>query len=214
MIDIVVITNKSAEQIKTLATLHCPFPHKLVLCRAFGFGTARNTGALGLDNNLVVQLNDDLVLSPMLWQFAMTINDGEFAFQVVTNNKGEGQPCSRVFIIHKKDYWRVGGCDNSLKYFFEDGDFYDRAIAAGLKFKAAPDSLAVHIPHVHAFYNPPMAKLARIESEVCRVFVKHKRKVTSDFVGFFVPFRDYRVVLQHFILRVLFMVYWIIRDVD
>jgi hypothetical protein len=155
-------------------------------------------------------LNDDLVISPELWRYVLSLKRGEFGLQVIHNTKSGDQPCSRVFAIYGSDYWRVGGCDNSLKYFFEDGEFYIRALEAGLQFRRVPNECAVHIPHRHAFYDNK-ARVFAVTSEVCHVFVKYKRRVSCDFVGFFVPFRDYRVVVQHLVLRIGFMVYWIIR---
>jgi hypothetical protein len=204
---IAIITNKPKEEIKTLQTLHCVVPHKIVFCRAKGFANARNKAIS--KEGLNVQLNDDLVLSPGLWQFTSTVKRGEFAFQLAHEETGD-RPCSRVFIIHQEDFSYVGGFNEKLKYFFEDGDFYYRALAKGLKFRVIPDDVALHISHKHAFYT---AKLA-VESEAAKVYVMYgQRMMPFKYVDrFFIPFRDYHVALQHLVLRVLFMVYWITRS--
>ncbi len=212
-IKIVIVSNKESSEIKSINTLKNPNNYPIFISKVFGFGNARNYGARHFgDSGLMIQLNDDLELSPDLLDFAQTIKRGEFAFQLVRSNVGD-QPCSRVFIIHLEDYWKVGGCDASLKYFFEDGDFYHRATQQGLHFRIVPDNLAIHIPHQHAFYKPNMRKLVSIEAEVCRVFVKYGSNVVRfrHIDRFFVPFRDYRVVLQHLVLRVTFTIYFITK---
>ncbi len=204
-LNIVVVSNKPLNKIKTFETLNCPYRYRLIVCGAAGFGNARNVAAKVFGGSgLMVQFNDDLVLSSKIWDWLCGLERGEFAFQCV-----DGRACSRVFAIWLEDYWRVGGFDSSLKYYFEDGDFYQRAIDAGLRFRRVPNSLARHIPHVHALYNPKMCQMAKIDNEVARVFVTHKRHAFDRFNRFFVPFRDYRVVVQHLVLRSVFLVYWI-----
>src|SRR3990170_8549332 len=116
MVFVVVVSNKPKAEMKTLRYL--PFPkiwNNLYIARRFGYGPARNQGAehFGTEG-LMVQLNDDLALSPDLWNYARTYRQGEFGFQVVNE-----WVCSRVFIIHLEDYWKIGGCDNSIKFAFE-----------------------------------------------------------------------------------------------
>jgi hypothetical protein len=208
MINIAIITNKPISQIKTLQTMHCPYPHRVILSRAIGFSNARNTAiTIG---GLNVQLNDDLVLSPKLWEFASTIKQGEFAFQIAHEETGD-RPCSRVFMIYPEDFHIAEGFDSELKYFFEDGDFYYRALSKGLKFRAIPDEAAIHIPHKHGFYKPKV----QAESEAAMVYVKYGQQMMpfKHIDRFFIPFRDYHVTLQHFVLRVTFMVYWITRGI-
>lgn len=173
-----------------------------------GFGAARNYGAkLCGSSGLMVQFNDDLVLYPHLFSWLRTIQRGEFALQIVGSNV-----CSRVFALHVSDYWRVGGCDSRIKYYFEDGDFYIRALKAGLKFRKVPDMFVHHIPHQHALYNP--VKNIYVSVEVARLYHKFGRNLRVSIFRFFVPFRDYRVVLQHFMLRCIFLCYYIIKGIN
>jgi GT2 family glycosyltransferase len=191
----------------SLKTLRQPVGSSLVVSRAFGFGLARNDGAKLLGNHgLMVQFNDDLVLSPKIWDFVFSVKHGEFAFQVV-----DEWVCSRVFVVHLEDYWGVGGCDENIKFAFEDGDFYLRAVKAGLKFKRVPDSLAVHIPHEHCWMR--MKNIAQVDWEWSRLFVKYKRQAKRNMFGFFIRPFHWHVVFQHFVLKVSFTVYWIIRGV-
>lgn len=213
MIYIVIISKQSGLESKTYRSLSCPFPHRLIISHAVGWGKARNAGAKASgQTGLMVQLNDDLQISPELWKFVLTVKQGEFAFQIY-NEGGFSVPCSRVFIIHLEDFWRIGGCDSKLKYYFEDGEFYHRAIANGLKFRCVPTELATHTPHRHAFYNP--RNWLQVEAEAAKVYVRFGQAFIPfrHISGFFFPFHDYRVAPQHFTLRVLFMVYYIIKGV-
>lgn len=206
--NIAVITLKSNDKIKTLETLSCSQPHNLVFCRSLGYGKARNDAAKTFGSTgLMIQLNDDLVLSPKLWSFALKIKRGEFGFQIVNE-----WVCSRVFIIHLEDYWKIGGCDNTIKYAFEDGDFYLRAIKKGLIFHSIPTELAQHIPHKHAFTY--MKNIAKIDYEWTKLFVKYKRNVQHNMFRFFINPFDYRVLFQHFVLKVTFVIYWLIHGVN
>ena len=209
MLNIAIITNKPTSQIKTLQTLQCPQPHRITLSRAKGFSNARNAAiTIG---GLNIQLNDDLILTPKLWEFAQTIKPGEFAFQLAHEATGD-RPCSRVFMIYPEDFYIAQGFDKDLNYFFEDGDFYYRALSKGLKFRAVPDEAAIHIPHKHAFYKPK----PKAEFEAAKIYVKYGQLMMpfKHIDRFFIPFRDYKVALQHFVLRTTFIIYWILKGVD
>jgi len=36
-------------------------------------------------------------------------------------------------VIHKKDFWRVGGFDSRIRFTSEDRDFYARAVMEGVR---------------------------------------------------------------------------------
>jgi hypothetical protein len=204
-VGIVLVSNKPLSEMTILETLNQPANSSLVVSRAFGFGPARNFGAKLLgDSGLMVQFNDDLVLSPKIWDFIFSLKKGEFAFQVV-----DEWVCSRVFVIHLEDYWRIGGCDDNIKFAFEDGDFYLRAIKTGLHFKRVPDELAVHIPHLHSWMR--MQNIAQIDYEWSKLFVKYKRQAKRNMFAFFIRPFHWKVIFQHFILKVAFTIYWIIK---
>jgi hypothetical protein len=207
LLNIAVITLKPSSHVKTLETLKCPVPHRLIFCRTRGYGKARNTAAAVFGGyGLMVQFNDDLVLSPQIWRHILSLKRGEF----MLTREGE-HLCSRVFAVHLEDYWNVHGCDSKIKYVFEDGDFAFRAQKFGLKLKVLSPDFAKHIPHVHAFYKSKY--IVPITWESCRLYVKYKRSFTDNPLRFFFPFHDYRVILQHFTLRSMFMIAWIIRGI-
>jgi hypothetical protein len=192
--------------VKTLETLQCPVQHRVFFCRTLGYGKARNVVAKKFGSGLMVQFNDDLVLSPNIWNVILQLKHGEFILTHEGNNL-----CSRVFAIHVEDFWKVNGCDESIKYCFEDGDFAFRAQQYGLKLKVLSPDFAKHIPHKHAFYNPK--RIVPISWEFCQMYVKYKRTFTDDPLRFFFPFHDYRVVLKHLLLRTTFTIIWIIKGV-
>jgi hypothetical protein len=155
----------------------------------------------------MVQFNDDLVISPKIWAVLSNLKMNEF----ILTHDGE-HLCSRVFAIHLEDYWRISGCDEKIQYCFEDGDFAYRAQQAGLKLKVLSPDFAKHIPHPHAFYNPK--RIVPITSEFCYMYVKYGRHFDRNPLNFYVPFHDYKVVLKHLSLRIVFTVAWIIKGVN
>ena len=155
----------------------------------------------------MVQFNDDLVLSQHIWNQILNLKFNEF----ILTHEGE-HLCSRVFAIYLEDFWKIHGCDEKIKYCFEDGDFAYRAQQAGLKLKVLSPEFAKHIPHPHAFYNPK--RIIPITWEFCKMYVKYKRNFTENPSRFFFPFRDYRVVLQHLTLRLTFTLVWIIKGAE
>jgi len=207
-LSIAIITLKPYSQIKTLDTLHCPVPYNLLFCRTKGYGKARNVAASYFKPfDLMVQFNDDLVLSSQIWNHILSLGQEEF----MLTHDGPNL-CSRVLAIHVNDFWKINGCDSSIKYCFEDGDFAYRAQQAGLKLKILSPEFAKHISHKHSFYNPK--HIVPITWEFCKMYVKYKRNFTDDPMRFFFPFHDYRVLLQHFLLRITFTLTWIIKGTD
>ena len=198
---VVLISNKQIEDIRTLTQI----PYPCFISRVFGFGPARNYGAKHYGNSgLMVQFNDDLVLNPRIWGFIQAFKRGEFGLQIV-----DEWVCSRVFVIHLEDYWKVGGCMENIKFAFEDGDFYLRALQAGLRFRRIPSNLAIHIPHQHSWMS--MKNIAKIDSEWSRLFVKYKRNAKRNMFAFFIRPFHWKVVFQHFVLKVFFTNYWLLR---
>ncbi|MGD0071368.1 MAG: hypothetical protein ABSB71_07830 [Candidatus Bathyarchaeia archaeon] len=191
-----------------METLNCPVPHKLIFCRTLGYGKARNVAAKEFGCcGLMVQFNDDLVISPKIWDVILQLKHGEF----ILTHEGK-HLCSRVFAVYLEDFWQLHGCDEKLKYCFEDGDFAFRAQQAGLKLKVLSPDFAKHIPHPHAFYKTK--RIVPVTWEFCRMYVKYKRNFDDDPLRFFIPFRDYRVAFQHLLLRVTFTLVWIIKGVN
>ena len=155
----------------------------------------------------MVQFNDDLIISQKIWDHILNLKPSEF----ILTHDGE-HLCSRIFAIHLQDFWQVGGCDETIKYCFEDGDFAYRAQQQGLQLKVLSPDFAKHIPHPHAFYNPK--KIIPITWEFCKMYVKYKRNFDLNPINFYFPFHDYKVALKHLTLRVAFTVAWIIKGAN
>jgi len=121
----------------------CPVEYQLIVSTKLGLGHARNWGAKQAVNDLLLFLDDDLTLKKELWACVLNTHIGEF--KMILNGYF---PITRVMVIHKQDFWRVKGFDESYCYTSEDRDFYVRAIKNGLQFKPVPSDLIVHKPHV------------------------------------------------------------------
>ena len=130
------------KNVLTLKNLDCPFPHEVIVIKEHGLGKGRNEGFRRTKGDLVVLVDDDLIIDPKIWKYILNLRNKEFAMLDTGNF-----PITRVFAIYKKDFWLVGGFDESLRYSSEDREFYSRAVLKGLKFKPIPLSLVAHIKH-------------------------------------------------------------------
>ena len=127
----------------------CPVPYELIVDRSQGLGLARNNGARKAKNDLIVFVDDDVHLNPLVWQYVLATKEGEVALPLI-DFYGKTHGCyanSRVVAIHKGDFLQLGGFDETLKYLGEDRDFYYRAVFHGLKFRPIPFELIKHINH-------------------------------------------------------------------
>jgi glycosyltransferase involved in cell wall biosynthesis len=197
-ISVVIVSGKP----KNLTLFSIPKNFEVYVSTIVGLGLARNWGWSFTNGDIMVQLDDDLILKPELWVFVKSIKRGEFALAKVGDNLS-----SRVFIIWRDDFWSIGGCDPQLKYVFEDGDFAIRAKCMGLKLRIVPNNLFTHVEHPRNRYK----NLVAINWEYSRVFVKYKREVFYNLLGFFWHPFDWRIKLQDLTMKIPFVLYWIIR---
>jgi glycosyltransferase involved in cell wall biosynthesis len=140
-ISIIITTIK--DNIVTMGSLeHCPVPYEVVVSNKRGLGYARNWGARRAKNDLLVFLDDDLWLKDEIWKEIFSTRKGEFKMTLF-----QGFPITRVMVIHKEDFWSIGGFDERFLYTNEDRDFYARAVMKPLRFTKIPINLTVHMPH-------------------------------------------------------------------
>lgn len=133
----------------TLSSLDsCPCDYELIVSRKSGLGYARNFGAKKASNEFLVFFDSDLRLNPEVWDYIFSVKRGEFALTWL-----HGYPSSRVFVIHKKDFFAVGGFDESLVFQGEDRDFFARALDAKLRFFIIPLELIEHVEHPRRYEN-------------------------------------------------------------
>ena len=204
-IDAVVLSGKST--VKTLESLK-KFPFiRSVVVRTQGLGFARNLGVSKCNSDLVFMFDDDLIFGQNLMDLLLKVKPGEFA---IAHNRDHYS--TRVFAIHRSDYFNVGGFDSSIKYVFEDGDFVLRALKNGLKLKVVPSSLYFHVEHVPNRHKGGLA-VFRLNKEYCRMLVKYKREVFSNLFMFFWYPKDYKIKLQDLVSKGFFMVFYIIKGV-
>jgi len=118
------------------------FDNVIVVKNVFGLGVAHNECFRKSNSDLVILVADDVVIDSKVWSFALDVKRGEFAM-LDTGDFG----ITGVFSIYRKDFWGLGGFDESLKYGNVDREFFCRAMLSGLKFKKIPLSLVKHIRH-------------------------------------------------------------------
>ena len=107
-----------------------------------GLAKAFNECYRAADSEVIVLLADDIIIDSEVYNYFSQVKKGEFAML----DTGDF-PINGVQVIHKDDFWRVGGFDESLKYSSEDREFFSRAVLSGLKFKPIPLRLVKHIKH-------------------------------------------------------------------
>jgi GT2 family glycosyltransferase len=107
-----------------------------------GLAKAFNECYRGVDSEIIVLLADDIVLDPAVYDYFSQVRKGEFAMLETGDF-----PINGVQIIHRDDFWRVGGFNEALKYSSVDREFYARAVLSGLKYRPIPLRLVKHIKH-------------------------------------------------------------------
>ena len=183
--------------------LNCSLPHELLIVRVRGWGLARCVALKRASCGFIVIVNGDVDVEAELWPVLLGCGRGEF---FMTNYRGGA--CSRVFAGWVEDVARVG-FDAGLKYIFEDGDFYVRALRAGLRCRVVPDGLFSHVEHRHDFiYNPRSSFLFDIEYS--RMMARYKFFVRRDLFNFFLqPWCLRR--LPNMLLRVFATLFFVVR---
>lgn len=126
-----------------------PVEYEVIISQKRGLGYARNFGARQAKNDLIVFFDDDLILNHNIWDLLLSVKENSFAMLSV-----RGYCSTRVMAIHQKDFWKIGGFDEKIKYSAEDIDFYLRANRAGLRYVAIPEKFAWHCKHKPRSQNP------------------------------------------------------------
>jgi glycosyltransferase involved in cell wall biosynthesis len=199
-----IIIPSCKEEIVTLGSLDsCPVEFEVVISRDAELGRCRNNGARKAQNDLIVMLDDDIVLSPEIWRHVLNVERGEFAMAFLS-----GFPCSRVVAVHADDFWSVDGFDESIKFTGEDRDFYVRALSAGLKFKEIPLSLIQHKEHLVRNKNIHIG-IGSVRENM-RFLMRYGRRFPKVFrVDFFDRIK--RVQARTLLLQFIFLVYFIFK---
>ncbi len=202
-VSIVVVSGKH-RVLTTKSIKACPEPYELNINRTTGLGLARHEGILKTRAELIFMFDDDLILNPEIWPFLFSLKEGEFMMA----NVGE-HLSARVFAIHRKDYFAIGGFDTRIKYIFEDGDFYLRALKTGLTFRAVPKSFYEHVYHTPRMHNRYLA--VRLSWEYSKMYVKYGRDVCSYPLEFFRRPFNWRIIPFHFLTKTVGIPYYLLR---
>lgn len=182
-----------------------------------GLGKARNFGVSQVKGELIVMFDDDLVVYPKFWNWLATIKLGSFGMALNVHSFKSlkdvrfisAHCCSQVFVIHRVDFFKVGGFDDGINLIFEDGDFCIRALNYGLKLRVVPSNCYSHVAHKSRATDPSL--IAKFSWEYSRLFVKYGRFCYEDLAKFFVNPRDYRVFLPHFIVKVVGVIFFVFK---
>jgi glycosyltransferase involved in cell wall biosynthesis len=201
-ISIIITTIK--DNIVTIGFLeHCPVPYEVIISNKRGLGFARNWGAKQAKNDLLVFLDDDLWLKDEIWKEILSTRKGEFKMTFL-----EGFPTTRVMVIHKEDFWSIGGFDERILYTGEDRDFYVRAVMKPLRFIEIPANLIIHKGHQRKSRNIHIA--IRATAENVRFILKYAGRfpiiLKVDFLD-----RFKRRQIRTLLIQVFLFYYYLIR---
>jgi glycosyltransferase involved in cell wall biosynthesis len=189
----------------------CPVPYELIVDRSQGISCARNNGARKAKNDLIVFVDDDVRLDPKVWRYALATRAGEMALPLIDFYGREHGPYanSRFIAVHKADFWRLGGFDESLRIVGEDRDFYYRALKAGLKIRPIPFSLIRHIPHPTRENSNVHIAIGGIRDRA-KVFADHGVQHPELFALDFTP-RIQALRAKHLLLETVFLLWFIMK---
>jgi len=217
LISIIILSGKN--QVLTNVD-SCPVSHEVIIEKSRGLGFARDLGAQKSKGDLIVMFDDDLKLNPKIWDFILNLKGGEFALATKYHRVS-----SQVFAVHISDYAAVGGFDPEIRYVFEDGDFYLRALRMGLTCKIIPTKYYAHIPHRLREQNRFLG--IKYNWEFTKFIVKYKREciqspvgqkpenlITHDFFNYFIRPFDYRITPFQVVTKIIGLIYWVLHGVD
>jgi len=140
--EITVVIPSSKNHIYTLKKNRWLHEFKVVVLKNnLGLSKAYNECFRQAKTDIIVLLNDDLLIDSQILHY-FSVVDGEFAMLQTSDF-----PISGITIIRRRDFWLVGGFNESLKYGSVDREFFCRATLKGLKYKPIPLSLAKHFTH-------------------------------------------------------------------
>lgn len=178
---------------------------EVVYSNVAGVGAARRDLVEKSKGSLIIMLDDDVTPSPELIHQLVNLPVGYFTMAVVDNHIS-----TRVFAIHRADYNKTRGFDDSIKYVFEDGAFYNEALSKGLKFCAITPTLFTHKNHINRCGDNRWLKSW---FEHSKMLVKYKHLCYPGLVGFF----GLRSVVKQphvFFVKFFGVIYWIIKGVN
>lgn len=186
----------------------CLVPHTFTVAYEEGLGKARDAAiqrSFQTWSDFIVMLDNDLKLSTELWSWLFQLKEGTYAMVKVGEHYS-----TRVFAIHRRDYFKIGGFNKNIKYVFEDGDFAIRAKKQGLILRIIPNTLFKHKQHPRNRYR----NLTALNWEYCQMLVKYKRYVFRNLFEFYWRPFDYRIKLHDLATKIPFTLYWILRGTN
>lgn len=108
-----------------------------------GFTGTVNRGLSLARENILLVMNDDIILEPgQISRFFDISSDGIYSPR--TTNEGPGDRFSSIWGMTRRTYEKLGSLEPSLKHFFSDTEYYDRAVYLGIPIVKWNDIVISH----------------------------------------------------------------------
>jgi len=155
---------------QSIITLQNDFPswvkEFLVDPSTFGISKARNYLAETARYNTLIYADDDIRISPALWEkipYPIPLHQ-VFMYQ------GGNHPITRLMILNKKTLHAIGGFDEYLRHNAEDYDIYLRLLKAGVLVNIIPQGYVLHKDHKKSnFFRSQLESVyVRVKHGKCR----------------------------------------------
>lgn len=182
----------------------CPVQHELFVVKTSGWGKARTEAFCKANYDLIVMINGDVKIHAEFWGWLKTLRPGEFVFA-----RQGSHVSSRIFAAHWVTLHRAGGFDSSIDYYFEDGDFYVRALNAGLVCRIVPEDCYEH--HNHNPHFRDSLHFLKYSWEQCKMYVKYPLYVYRTPLLFFRNTVRKKRFFVDLPLKLVGLVYWLVR---
>jgi glycosyltransferase involved in cell wall biosynthesis len=177
-----------------LYTKNClPEGVEVIVERSRGLATARNRGAQKAHGGFLVFMDDDLIFSrEFFWSIVEKLRKNKKSF--IAMGARPTECTSRVLVIRRNDFYRIGGFDEWIKFIGEDFDFGCRAVKLGYKKILIPFTSVKHVEHGRSL----SGKIWRF-IEQSYILVKHPREYCQEaelgtFIAFFLYTKDHEVL--------------------
>jgi GT2 family glycosyltransferase len=166
---------------------------EVIVERSRGLAAARNKGAQKAHGAFFVFMDDDILFSrEFFWSIVATLRKNKKSF--IAMGAKPTECTSRVLVIRRDDFYRIGGFDEWIKFIGEDFDFCCRAVKLGYKKILIPFTSVEHVEHGRSF----SVRIWRL-MEKSYMLVKHPGEYRQEaeletFFAFFLYTKDPEVL--------------------
>jgi GT2 family glycosyltransferase len=166
---------------------------EVIVERSQGLATARNKGAQKAHGAFFVFMDDDIVFSrEFFWSIVEALRKNTKSF--IAMGAKPTECTSRVLVIRRDDFYRIGGFDEWIKFIGEDFDFCCRALKLGYTKILIPFTSVEHVKHARSL----SGRVWRF-TEQSYMLVKHPREYLQEaelgtFIAFFLYTKDHEIL--------------------